>query len=1827
MSGKKQRTKGNVKPSSSGRTAKLLEKDGGGAVSFVGFGALSGDLGYIPSMRAGEDFDRDLDDDFRITMRKMTKKDSVTKMKAIQDFGEFCKSKEEQEVLGALPHFPRLYNRLVMDTDKRVREATQHALQHLVVRSGRNLAPHLKLLLGSWLLGQCDGYPPCALAAKMAFKRAFPSDEKRQGAAGFCIKEVLAFIEANLLVETVESLTDSKTLSPAERTEHYNDIVASTILSLKLLIDLSPQKSLETANQQLADILKQDKFWKFGKHTSPHIRSGFFAMLKGLCDRFPTVTEKYLSKMAPLVLCSLDETDSRVVSNLWQTVLILISKYPVCWSHVNLEKAVLPKIWYLLKQAGKGSAYIVFPNLLPLLSHLPSKVMEDKLKFYRNFFEKLKQGLFDCPIDGSSGEEAAILKAYVECLHYAASTSVKEEIDLSFLNYILLEELLPSAENTLRDKHKQAGSQVMFSQMSSFLSYLSKISLKQVGVEETLKQFWQKFSDTCLGILEEEPPQSSHMRNLAACITDLNCPGESDKLYRRLVRTKSAGGRTRVTFNPKVSFNQLEEPKSNEESQLENKDDMKPDESSSKKQERLDALDNDVHFSEFVEKLLAHSWTRSKNKVHHFSFVNDLQFGLQSSSTFYSLLVSANDGSEFERRGRELGMVDRVVDMSDSKDAKDGKKKVLNILVSRILDSNRMEDKNDEMFDTLVDMILQIITQCPRLEQSALLDDALSHLQNLHKVATFLKKVKEFEDQSLKKQWYSSSNFAERLVHLTSDLCKESMSGSAMVTPDYWNLVGMAFETDSDDKPYLDDMFTEQILGVIYQTLQAAHQEPHSDEAKIRTVNLICDVAASFFSSVKTCVHMPAAEDLLLALFQLSSRKDFQCSYSLRRKLDKAWTSGVEGLVTTTGGFLKTSGFFDKVSKWIKSYLFQKKGQLGSSDDKEEELLPVSRHGEDGHLPSSEEEGSHLASNAVLETFIKMVLSTEAELQEYASLLNDQFYFTTLLLKGSMTFDPSHLFPTDLHNTSCYITHALFVGELLKNLSQDKVTFNVLSLPSRLCIQWTLDISLALVWCEVSLGCEEEKKIRYPVDQLNQRGPQISLQSISELISALSRAVKLLTCDDWKQLLVIAKDRTKENGLAEFLSFRNLLRDSPSSTNLSGADVITMCGGFDRLATLSSLQELQMLECILSFVPDPQVLLQCHTAVLMTTDPLNTSLLTEAFFSLSAISSCIPFISSEEEEETGEVFGTILTYLIQLRDTPEDTETLYLFECSLDEASSTSILINLKVMQLIRNIVNLSPSSLKAEHWDFVMCSIVSWCLTCTESLLLERTELHVSFNTAAFNLLATVASLMSKVKSTDSACKDVPPDLTTEWVEFFAGGIFDALLPSYVHFVEHQKETLPTSELILLRSFSSAISHAPVEQVKGHSLPARLIPDFPSFIPEEMQTLLNTLSDLLELKDRGVVIAAFKILQRVMADFAQFYEKGSKKTSDSVSLEDEEVVIPPPKPLLDIIIQSESILEESVGDVLVGEYVPVNETSDIYHICLQYLLSWDLVLCLFESTKTEVRAEFAAYLKKTNSLSTLLKTLFKLMPTNPAIQTTSSPSKKQGKGPSTLFSETLDLKVQALHANPKDIQHLATSVYQHALQVMPALIRQWWSNQDRRIANLVERYTTLYVSPLLSSVELKGVNASTQTFDNMSVVARVITREVIATYALQDLSIELVILLPTNYPLGIITVESGKKIGVSAAQWRNWMLQLTTYLTKQNGTIMDGLALWRQNVDKRFEGIEECTICYSVIHGANCSLPKIGCRTCKKKFHSACLYKWFKSSNQSTCPLCRSPF
>ena len=62
----------------------------------------------------------------------------------------------------------------------------------------------------------------------------------------------------------------------------------------------------------------------------------------------------------------------------------------------------------------------------------------------------------------------------------------------------------------------------------------------------------------------------------------------------------------------------------------------------------------------------------------------------------------------------------------------------------------------------------------------------------------------------------------------------------------------------------------------------------------------------------------------------------------------------------------------------------------------------------------------------------------------------------------------------------------------------------------------------------------------------------------------------------------------------------------------------------------------------------------------------------------------------------------------------------------------------------------------------------------------------------------------------------------------------------------------------------------------------------------------------------------------------------------------------------------------------------------------------------------------------------------------------------------------------------------------------------------------------------------------------------------------------------------------------------------------------MDGLLLWKNNLDKHFSRADDCMICFSVIHATNYSLPKMVCRTCKKKFHSACLVSVPMSHNNT---------
>ena len=119
------------------------------------------------------------------------------------------------------------------------------------------------------------------------------------------------------------------------------------------------------------------------------------------------------------------------------------------------------------------------------------------------------------------------------------------------------------------------------------------------------------------------------------------------------------------------------------------------------------------------------------------------------------------------------------------------------------------------------------------------------------------------------------------------------------------------------------------------------------------------------------------------------------------------------------------------------------------------------------------------------------------------------------------------------------------------------------------------------------------------------------------------------------------------------------------------------------------------------------------------------------------------------------------------------------------------------------------------------------------------------------------------------------------------------------------------------------------------------------------------------------------------------------------------------------------------------------------------------------------------------------------------------------------------------------------------------------------------------------------------------------------------------VLQLPARFPLAPVSVEGQGCAGLSEGKWRATQLSLQAQLraTTFDGNVVQAVRRWQGNALRLFEGLEACAVCYCVVHPSDRSLPRPACRTCQHRFHASCLYKWFRSSGNATCPLCRALF
>ncbi|KAF2753817.1 hypothetical protein EJ05DRAFT_514744 [Pseudovirgaria hyperparasitica] len=287
------------------------------------------------------------------------------------------------------------------------------------------------------------------------------------------------------------------------------------------------------------------------------------------------------------------------------------------------------------------------------------------------------------------------------------------------------------------------------------------------------------------------------------------------------------------------------------------------------------------------------------------------------------------------------------------------------------------------------------------------------------------------------------------------------------------------------------------------------------------------------------------------------------------------------------------------------------------------------------------------------------------------------------------------------------------------------------------------------------------------------------------------------------------------------------------------------------------------------------------------------------------------------------------------------------------------------------------------------------------------------------------------------------------------------------------------------------------------------------------------------------------------------------------------------------------------------------------------YLLSWLLIFDHFPTASHKVRTDYTEHLKTDGSLTALLDLTVSFLG-----HTRGKPTDISALNITTYTPDTTDPPT-------RDAQHLLSHLYYLALTHLPGPTKTWFIALPSRQTSLaLSTWTERFVSPPVIAAALADVIAwasaqSTTTPDpaeHLAVKVSPRARELSASYTLDDQPLSIRIALPPTFPLAPATVEGLARVAVTQARWEAWLRSTAGVIAFGGGSVVDGLIAFRRNVVGVLKGHVECAICYSVV-GPDRSVPGKRCGTCRNAYHGQCLFRWFKSSGGSACPLCRNAF
>lgn len=295
------------------------------------------------------------------------------------------------------------------------------------------------------------------------------------------------------------------------------------------------------------------------------------------------------------------------------------------------------------------------------------------------------------------------------------------------------------------------------------------------------------------------------------------------------------------------------------------------------------------------------------------------------------------------------------------------------------------------------------------------------------------------------------------------------------------------------------------------------------------------------------------------------------------------------------------------------------------------------------------------------------------------------------------------------------------------------------------------------------------------------------------------------------------------------------------------------------------------------------------------------------------------------------------------------------------------------------------------------------------------------------------------------------------------------------------------------------------------------------------------------------------------------------------------------------------------------------------------YLLAWKLIFDAIEKAAHKVRGDYTDTLKAEGTLAPLMEFMFDVLG-----HSAGNPINIDREGLTEDNIENYDIQRADQMLEERNMHWLLIHLFYKTLRYVPGLFKSWYLDcRSKQTKIAIEPWMTKYFSPIiishaLTEVEKWSKNQEVTEADEKELIIKVnyAQAEVTASYPFDDdgdgHNATILIKAKPTYPLDSTDVVGVTRLGCSERKWQSWLRITHGIITMSNGAFIDGLTAFRRNVLSALRGHSECAICYSFV-AVDKKMPDKKCPTCKNVFHGNCLHKWFASSGQSTCPLCRT--